>query len=263
VAVADLSKGDRVYALNPSIGLVKLKLVTDITPVRFEGTLVTISGRSVELHLHPAHQVLYTTKDIADIRHVQAQSLRTREHYRFVNEWTTPERCRLETVDLTDLVAEFEARIRTTMHGHSFRAALPDGCDPSYRNSHSGYHFDPETFKRYQSTIESIVDEVSVRESRGQRTTPYLFDGDDFIELIGWFVTEGSVYWPSEKRTAEISLAQESECHRRRLKSLLRRMEFDVTETAHCFRFSSTLVGRLLETMCGSSSEKKHLLAFV
>ncbi len=263
VKIADLSVGDRVYALNEAVGLVKPKLVRRIDTAPFEGELVTITGKRIDFRLHPAHRVLFQTKGLPIPRTRPAGELHETEYYRFVNTWETSGGARLETVDITDFVDEFEARATTDVHGHTFRAALPDGCDPSYVNSHSGYHFDPAVFKRYQAAIESVADEVSIRRRRRQRTQPYRFDGDDFIELIGWFVTEGSVYWGSAKQTATVQIAQETSVNRRRITSLFERMGISVSVNDRKFRFSSELFGILLESLCGSSSQTKRLPTFV
>jgi DNA polymerase I len=263
VRVADLEPGVRVYALNPTVGLLKPKLLTDIDMISHGSELVELSGRRVDLRLHPTHPVLYRTKARPTPRFVQAGGLKHQEYYRFINEWRPPSGTCLDAIDITDHLKRFQARATTAAHGHTFRAALPDGCNPSYVNSHSGYHFDAPTFKRYQSVIESIADEVSVREGRNQRTHPYRFDGDDFIELVGWFVTEGSVYWPTGKRTAQVNIAQEMPQHRRQLRGLFDRMGLAVGETAERFVFSSTLFGSLLESMCGRDSRTKRLPRFV
>jgi DNA polymerase I len=185
------------------------------------------------------------------------------EYYRFVNEWRPSRRSRTETVDITDHLETFQARATTSDHGHTFRAALPDGCEPSYVNSHSGYHFDPETFKRYQTAIEAAADEVSVREGRNQRTRPYVFDGDDFIELVGWFVTEGSVHWPDDRQTALVMIAQDTPEGRDRIAALFDRLGISVSETAKRFTFGSSVFGSLLESMCGGRSRTKQLPEFV
>jgi DNA polymerase I len=263
VNAAELTAGDRVYALSPTGGLVKPRILTGTDRVLHEGTVVEIGGKRVDLRLHPDHPVLYRTKSIRYPQVVRAAHLTQREYYRFINDWVTPDRPRLETVDITELVDEFEARAVTSDHGHTFRAALPEGCEPSYVNSHSGYHFDPEMFKRYQSVIESVADEVSVREGRKQRTVPYLFAGDDFIEFIGWYVTEGSVYWPAGKRTAQVQIAQDNPTHRRRIRALLDRMSLNVSINERRFTFGSSLFGQLLERLCGSGSESKRLPSFV
>jgi DNA polymerase I len=188
IRIEDLEPNARVYALNPMTGLVKLKSIADISIISNKRELVQLRGRGLDLRLHPSHPVLYRTKSIRWPRFVRAGSLSKREYYRFINSWSQPPGRSLETVDITDYLERFQARATTTAHGHTFRAALPEGCEPSYVNSHSGYHFDGPTFKRYQSAIESVAEEVSVREYRNQRTHPYCFGGDDFIEFVGWFI---------------------------------------------------------------------------
>lgn len=263
VCMANLSAGDRIYALSPSARLAKPKRLVEVRQVPFEGQLITISGKRVALRVHPSHRILYSTKARPDPRFTTARQLPTQEYYRFVNEWTTSTGRRLDKVDITDLVTEFEARAVTQDHGHTFRAALPESCEPSANNSHTGYYFDAETFNRYQSRIESVADEVTIRQGWKQQTTPYLFDGDDFIEFIGWFVTEGSVYRPEGKRTALIQIAQETEQHRRRIAALFDRMGLEVTVKERAFSFGSAVFGTILDALCGTSSRSKHLPAFV
>lgn len=262
VRVDSLSVGDRVYALSGSTKLAKPKFVERIEKASFDGPLIALSGKRLDLRLHPTHQVLFTTKARPQPRYRRAENLTEQEYYHFVNDWQTPSGARVDTVDITEFVDEFEARATADVHGHTFRAALPDECEPSYVNSHTGYHFDPTAFKRYQSEIESVADEVSVRRGWKQRTQPYLFAGDDFVELLGWFITEGSVYW-GEKRTAGIQLAQQTPRHRRRIEALLDRMGITPSVNERGFRFSSELYGILLESFCGSSSQTKRLPAFV
>jgi DNA polymerase I len=194
---------------------------------------------------------------------VRAGSFAEREYYRFIKEWYPPRQERLDTIDITDHLKTFQARATTDRHGNTFRAALPAGCEPSYVNSHSGYHFDAVTFKRYQSEIEAVADEVSVREGLNQRTRPYRFDGDDFIEFIGWFVTEGSIHWRDGKRTATVFIAQDTPKYRRQIRALFGRLGISVSETPKRFAFGSMLFGVLLKSMCGKDSRTKRLPQFV
>lgn len=263
IRVDELSVGDRVYALNESARLAKPKFVKRIDRGPATEPLIEITGRRVNLRLHPTHRVLFATRGRPQPRFRQAGDLTQQEYYRFVNEWETPSGARVETVDITEFVDEYEARATTDDHGHTFRAALPDGCEPSYVNSHSGYHFDPTMFKRYQSDIESVADEVSVRRGRKRRTKPYLFAGDDFIEFLGWFITEGNVYRPPDRQTAEVKIAQETPTHHRRIAGLCDRMNLNPTVDERGFRFSSEVIGELLESLCGSSSHTKRLPSFV
>lgn len=82
VEVADLTTGDRVYALNGIAGLAKPKLVTAIDQVPFQGELVTISGKRVDFRLHPTHPVLFATRAISNPRFRQAGDLSQQEFYR-------------------------------------------------------------------------------------------------------------------------------------------------------------------------------------
>jgi len=263
IKIGDLESNARVYALNPMTGLVKLKSVTDIDIVPNECELVQLRGRGLDFRLHPSHPVLYQTKSIRRPRFVHAESLSEREYYRLINSWGLVRGTPLETVDITDYLERFQARATTTVHGHTFRAALPDGCEPSYVNSHSGYHFDGPTFKRYQSEIESVAEEVSVREYRNQRTHPYRFRGDDLIEFVGWFITEGSTYWSQNRRTVQVKIAQEKPKRRDQIRALFDRLGLPVSEAPRHFTFSSTLFGSLLESTCGIDSRTRHLPEFV
>jgi DNA polymerase I len=92
---------------------------------------------------------------------------------------------------------------------------------------------------------------------------PYRFNGDDFIEFIGWFVTEGSVTWRTHKETALVQIAQKTASYRREIAALFDRMEIPYSETDGGYQFSSTVFGSLMEHLCGTESRTKHLPAFV
>jgi DNA polymerase I len=144
-------------------------------------------------------------------------------------------------------------------HGRSFRAALPNDCTPVQRNGYTGYTFDAATFEKYREEICNEGAETSIRSAKGHRRQPYQFDGDDFIEFLGWFVTEGSVYWPRDRQTASIQIAQKTERHRRQIESLLHRMGFKPHQQENGFRFGSYLYGQLLRDLCGDDSHSKRL----
>lgn len=145
--------------------------------------LVTIRTQRADLCVAPEQRIPYRTKSTDTIRFQRAGHL-DKQYYKFVNEWTTSPRQRLETVDIIDYLDSFEACTTVDDHGHTVRAVLPDDCSPGRRNSHAGYYFDASTFKRFQSTIETIADDVTVHAAPGHRRRPYRFDGDDSLELL-------------------------------------------------------------------------------
>ncbi|UPV98923.1 hypothetical protein M0R88_10310 [Halorussus gelatinilyticus] len=261
--VTDLSTGQKVYALDPISRIIKPKPVTAVRTVPFDGQLITIEARRVDIQVAPDHRIPYRTKSDSRIRFKRAGNLKQKSYYKFINSWQSLPRKRLETVDITDFLDEYEICVSYDGHGHTFRAALPDGCEPIRNNGHTGYHFDAQTFKEHQSVIEALADEITIRSGPNHHRRPYRFDGDDFIQFLGWFITEGSVYWSSSSDTAQVKIAQENERHRQSIASLFERMQLDFHSNDRRFEMGSKVFGRLLENHCGAGSHNKHLPAFV
>jgi DNA polymerase I len=263
IAVAGLEVGDRVYALNPSTRVLKRKRLAGIDRYEYEGPLVHADARRIDWLLHPDQRVPYRTDAIERIRMQRAGDLDEIGMYRLVNEWRCPSRPRLESVDVTEFVDDFQACVEVDCHGHTFRAELPDGCVPTDRNGFTGYHFDAETFKLYQETLESLGTDVRIREKKGHRRRPYRFDGDDFIRFIGWFVTEGSLTDMLDSDSTCIAISQKTPEYRDRIQDLFERLEIDVHASQGSFAFSSNLYARLLRELCGEGCRQKRLPEFV
>lgn len=263
VAVAGLEIGDQVYALNASTKVLKPRPVTEIERIEYQGPLVHADARRIDWLLHPDQRVPYRTDSIDRIRFQRAGDLDEIGMYHLVNDWRSPTRPPLETVDITDFVDEFEAYVEIDCHGHTFRAALPEGCNPKDRNQFTGYHFDAETFKQYQESIESLGTEVTIRDKKGHWRRPYRFDGDDFIRFIGWFVTEGSLIPSMNRDSTTISISQKTSEYREQIEKLFERLDIDVQVSKGSYAFSSNLYARLLKSMCGDGCRQKRLPDFV
>ncbi|MFC6940713.1 hypothetical protein ACFQE8_12185 [Salinirubellus sp. GCM10025818] len=262
VPVPELTTDDLVYALDPTTRLVKTKPVRAIERCETEG-VIEIRTRRADLRVAPDHPIVYRTKAIAQPRFIRAGDLSDREYYQFINQWRRPPREPRSEIDITDFTDEYQACVTRSVHGHTFRAALPDGCEPIYRSRNVGYCFDAETFKRYQTELEALGDTVAVRAKRGHHPQPYRFDADAFIQFIGWFVSEGSIHRSPDRETAEIQIAQEKPKHRRTIRSLFEKLGFDVSDNDRSFSFGSYLYGQLLKQLCGLRSADRRLPEFV
>ena len=262
VRVPNLTTEDMVYALDPTTRLVKRKPIRAIQRGKAEG-FIEIQTRRANVKVAPDHPIVYRTKSILQPRFTRAGALDEREYYQFVNQWRRPPRDPRVEVDITDLTDAYQACVTRSVHGHTFRASLPDGCEPVYRSRNVGYCFDAETFKRFQSELEALGDSVSVRAKRRHRPQPYRFDADAFVRFIGWFVSEGSIYLSSDRETAEIQIAQEKTGNRRAIRVLFDELGFDVSVGARSFSFGSYLYGQLLERLCGLRSADRRLPEFV
>lgn len=263
IAVADLAVGTLVYALDPTTTLIKLKPITAIERVPFDGDLVAIETKRADIRVAPGHRIPHYKRCSWALRFKPARALRELAYYKFVNEWRRLPGRRLDTVDITDFVDDYEISASFEEHGHTVRATLPEGCEPVRNNGHTGYHFDAETFKQYQDKIEAMATEVTIRHGPNHHRRPYRFDGDDFIQFLGWFVTEGSVYWSESSDTAQVQLAQKDERYRQSIRDLLERMGLLAYSNESYSGFSSKVFGRLLEDLCGVGSHNKRLPALV
>ncbi|WP_254279969.1 hypothetical protein [Haloarcula marina] len=261
--VTELKPGDQVIALNPTTRVLKRKQITDIETIDPSFQCIHIQTRRSDLLVNQNHRIPYTTKSISRPRFIHAGELSDRENYHFLNDWQSRIGTDLPQVDITDLCTDYEINAEFDVHGHTVQSMLPDGCDPVRQNSHTGYFFDPATFDEYQNELEALADRVRIHAGPNHWRRPYRFDGDDFIEFIGWFVTEGSVTWKSASDTATIQLAQQTEKHRRTIAELFDRMNLSVKTTEEAFSFSSKLFGRLFERLCGTNSYSKRLPEFI
>lgn len=258
-----LDVGDRVYALDVTTGLMKLKPVVEIEPFNYSGPLIHAEARRIDLRLHPEQRLPYRTGSIDTVRFQRAADIETRSEYHLISEWQPMPGRRLETVDVTEFIDDFEASVSTDCHGHTFRAALPEGCEPKGRNGVTGYHFDSDTFKQYQETLESLGSDVFIRDEKNHWRRPYRFDGDDFVRFLGWFITEGSIIRDPEHSVATVSIAQKTPKYRQRIESLFDRMRLNVSSSGDSYSLGSTVYARLLEQLCGAKSESKHLPEFI
>ena len=262
VCVAELTTEDDVYALDPTTRLVKVKPVRAIERYKTE-ELVEIRTQRADLRVAPDHPIVYRTKSIAQSRFTRAGDLDEREYYQFINQWRRPPCESQLEFDITDLTDEYQACVTRSVHGHTFRASLPDGCEPVYRSRNVGYCFDGETFKRFQSELEALGDSVAVRAKQQHRPQPYRFDADEFIQFVGWFVSEGSIHRSSDRETAEIQIAQEKLENRQAIRSLFDKLGFNVSVDARSFSFGSYFYGQLLERLCGRRSADRRLPEFI
>jgi DNA polymerase I len=263
VEITDLVAGDRVYALDPLTQIAKLKPVSEIHSRQYHGPVFEISARRIDLRVAPGHPILYESRSKAPPRFRPAHELDALEENQLVSDWETVPREAPKEIDVTDFLDDFEVCVSYDCHGHTFQAALPDGCEPKSRNQWVGYRFDAETFKRHQSTLEELGTDVWIRDGTDHRRMPYKFRIEDFVQFIGWYVSEGSVTWSKNRDTAEIQIAQKKTENRKKIGNMLDRMGLEHSRQEKAFKFGSKLYGRLIEDLGGTDCRDKHLPDFV
>ncbi|MFC6723677.1 hypothetical protein ACFQE1_04610 [Halobium palmae] len=263
MSVSELAVGDQVFALDPVSGVIKRKPITAIRKISWEGPLVELASRRVDFRVAGGQRIPYVPKGTSRVEFQRAANLREQRYYKFVNAWSQVPKPDLNAVDITDFADEYEMCVSSSLHGHTFNAALPEGCTAARKNADVGSVFDSQTFEQYQEEIEELADEVYIHSGPNSRRRPYRFDGDDFIQFLGWFVTEGSVVWRNTRRTAVVKIAQQKGTHRASIRELLERMGLLSGVDHRAFTFGSAVFGSVFESLCGAGSQHKRLPSLV
>jgi len=284
-AITDLDVGDEVYSLDPETEEMEVKPVTETHAYSdYEGELVDIETDSIDFRVTPNHRMLVRKNETNGItedgyRFVEAGELDRATNYELPHDWSASHGDEVETVDLTELVdGDYEVWVRPSVHGHTFAAELGYYPDTVLNDDLGveGYVFDAEEFETHREYIEEVCERSFVHRESGQKWIPRTYDGDDFLELLAWYVTEGNVYTSEEKRFGEklrgssttVQIAQNAPANpslvadggdHGAIGDLLDRMGFDCYRDGRCYQFTSELLGDLLRDWCGDGSFEKRI----
>jgi DNA polymerase I len=280
--IRDLDVGDEVYSLDPETLRMEVKPVTETHAYpEYRGDLVDIETSRTDFSVTPNHRMLVRKDDPngaswEDFRFVEAGDLNESSHYELPHGWEGPDGERLETVDLTELLdGDYEVWANNEGHGHTLAAEIgyhPDEMEKQGSDG-TGYVFSAAEFEEHREYLDDHCSEFYVQAERGRKWIPRSYDGDDFLDLLAWYITEGSAYTSESKQFGEqfgggatrIQLAQEaiadggeSDGHTP-IGELLDRMGFDYCVDDRCYQFTSRLLGRWLEDACGENSFEKRI----
>jgi len=284
-AITDLDVGDEVYSLDPETEEMEVKPVTETHAYPdYEDELVDIETDSIDFRVTPNHRMLVRKNETNGITEggygfVEAGELDRSTNYELPHDWSASHGEAFDTVDLTELVdGDYEVLVRPSVHGHTFAAELGYYPDTVLKNELGveGYVFDAEEFETHREYIEEVCERSFIRRETGQKWIPRTYDGDDFLELLAWYVTGGSVYSSEAKRFGEelrgpsttVQIAQNAPADPNLLADggdhgaigdLLERMEIDCYRDDRCYQFTSELLGDLLRDWCGDGSFEKRL----
>ncbi|WP_132061494.1 DNA polymerase domain-containing protein [Halorussus amylolyticus] len=284
-AITDLEIGDDVYSLDPETEEMEVKPVTETHAYPdYDGELVDIETSDIGFRVTPNHRMLVRKNETNGITEdgysfVEAGNLDRATNYELPHDWTADHGDDLETVDLTEFLdGDYEVWVRPSVHGHTFAAELGYYPDTVLKNDLGveGYVFDAEEFEEHREYIEEVCEKSFVHRESGRKWIPRTYDGDDFLQLLAWYVTEGNVYTSEEKQFGEnvrgsattVKIAQNAPedpnlvadgGDHATIGGLLDRMGFDCYEDDRCYQFTSKLLGDVLRALCGDGSFEKRL----
>ncbi|PSP34333.1 DNA polymerase, partial [Halobacteriales archaeon QH_10_67_22] len=211
--IRDLSVGDDVYSLDPETMEMEVKPVVETQSYpEYEGELVEMETDKIDFRVTPNHRMLVRKDerngiswDEDDYRFVEAGDLDRATNYRLPHDWDGPDGEHIESVDLTELLDDYELWVRPDVHGHTFAAEVGYYPDKVLKNDigTEGYVFDADEFERHREYIDEVADRCFVHAGANREWIPRTYDGDDFLELLAWYITEGNVYTSEEKQFGE------------------------------------------------------------
>ena len=164
---------------------------------------------------------------------------------------------------------------------------LAHGSSGALKLGKTGKYLVPiDTYRRHREGVENAADDVVLKHGRQHRATPTTFETDDWLRLVGWYVSkgtldgssteltnvaEGSVYEIQPKeyenatrgRSKKIQLGQLDDGGRERIVSLLERMDLNPSEEARQISICNAVIADWLTENCGSGSADKRLPKFV
>ena len=279
--ITELAGGDAVYSLNPDTEEMEVKTVEETHAYPdYRGELVDIETSKIDFRVTPNHRMLVRkseTNGITDDGYsfVEAGDLDRATNYELPHGWDGPDGERVDEVDLTELIdGEYEVWVRPSIHGHTFTAELgwTPRRVPRADGGQTGYVFAAEEFEEHREYVESVCETSFVRHESGREWIPRIFGGDDFLELLAWYVTGGNMYTPAERRfgddrrgsattiqIAQNAVADGGDSDHETIGQLLDRMRLDYRVDDRSCQFTSELLGDLLQDRCGGGSVEKRI----
>lgn len=226
--VEDVEVGDLVPSLNTETGKTEWKPVTKVyEQENYTGEMVKIENRYVDLLVTPNHRV-YTERKSS----------------------TNPGYTWKEASDLFDTKQRHALPPTSSLDQGIYleEFKLSDACD--------------------NLDIEYKLDESRIKDPRRQsRWIPNEYEITDVLELMGWYVSEGSVYVSKRKEyesttrgvNHKIQISNKTPNEREEIKNLLQRMNLNYYESVNGYSFSNKLWGEVLVSMFGKGSKNKGL----
>ena len=279
--IRDLEVGNTVYSLNPDTMEMERKPVTETHEYPdYRGELIDIETSEIDFSVTPNHRMLVRKNETNGITEdgwdfVEAGQLDQATNYELPHDWDGPEGSEIDQIDLTELIdGEYEVWVRPEVHGRTFITEL--GWEPRRVPKNdvgkTGYVFTAEEFENHRGYIESVCERSYIHRESGRKWIPRTFDGDDFLELLAWYITEGNVYTSEEKtfdgqlrgsattvKIAQDALATDGGDDHGTIGSLLDRMGLDHYTDNQSHQFTSALLGDLFRDLGDSGSENKRI----
>jgi DNA polymerase elongation subunit (family B) len=228
--IDEVEVGDRVYSVNPDTQEVEIKPVTDTQAQYYEGPMVEIKNRHTDFLVTPNHRFL-------------------------TQKFTSGEYTDLAWETAADMLTD---RIRRRLPSLRPLPALDQAPSSVSLASACDRH-----------DIEHKTGSRGIKELRRQaRWQPEEYDVNDWLRILAWFATEGTLYKSTAREYANgnvrgvsyrTTLCQKSDAGRGEIANLLDRAGIVYSSDQNGHSFCSKILHDLLEAECGGDRFSKRL----
>ena len=275
--ITDIGVGDPVYTLNPDTFECEVKPVAETHEYENKfGELHHLSGNTHDFKVTENHRFLvskecgWNEQTPDDFGFEQYRNLIDSERYAFPRHepvsGETP-----ETFSLVDAVDTGHVVVYCEEDLPWFRNRMPETVQESLELVHGSssamgtqktvgrYLVPVDLYREHQTVIQEYADGVFLNYGPQHRETPLSFEMTNWLELLGWFVTEGS----TDNTNGRVTLHQSDEDGREAICTLLDRMELDYNTDERGVNISNRYLVEWLEENCGGGYAEKHLPEWV
>jgi DNA polymerase elongation subunit (family B) len=289
--ITELRVGDEVYTLNENSGIVEIKPVVERQCFTYSGAFVEVRNRFVDWTVTGNHELYLgrrawrnghectrfsKIKALEEAKKPGRRRLFRHQAIQTVNDGGTFDRVSLwNRIPLNENIIRVRPRkawdrrfSKTTYFKHyDFASKLqryPGGrCYRTKREVIDSVSKSPEMFeKEHQCSLE-----LNNFEGHGS-ISPWSFEIKSLFELIGWYVSEGSLQTGTNTRgyrLARITISQKPKHRKNRklINSTIRNLGLKPRSWRSGIAFSSRILVEFLREQCGVHSYLKHLPSMV
>jgi len=238
------------------------------------GRLEHIQTNNTDLKITPNHRMVVDSNGETDIQHFNDLP-KGLNHTIPVHHGNNGER-----IDTRTIIDGCEGRfwIDISIHGNSFRSACPDHVyrKMEYSKNRTEYKVeDPSIVKELidvhndrKKFGSGLIESIGVQYDDNHSTIPIRYDMDDWLELLGWVISEGSFNSVDSKNTDKLSyrgksdrvqIAQKQSKYRTDIVELVERMGLNYSEDSNGVYLYNSNLYHILEKNVGDSSHNKKI----
>lgn len=240
--IRDLKVGDLVYSINPKTMEVEKRPVTRVYEYDYKGDMININTNHIDFSVTPNHRML------TSVAHHPRKGGFGEYDWELAGEITTGNIRRLPPK-----TSPFPGVYKEKFDLESW---CVDNNIPVISRE--------DRIRYYESGGPG-----SGRGSSHTKFQPSTYDMSDWLEFMGWYISEGSLYSNSPKlfesgnyrgKSHSITITQKNSRHIKNLTNLVERLRLEnVTHGPSGFSFSSQPIFEFLERECGRGSANKKI----